>query len=109
MAKQPSGPRKDYGQFAMLYRTNRWRKLSEAHRRKEPLCRMCKQDGHIVVGKACDHINGHPATETEEQFWAGPFQTLCAEHHSGAKRKEERSGIEVGCNEQGIPHHRKDW
>lgn len=105
----PTSTKREHGQFAHLYRTNRWRKLSEAHRRKEPLCRMCKADGNYIEGKACDHINGHPKDETEEQFWAGPFQTLCAEHHSGAKQMMDRSGVEVGCNADGVPNHRKDW
>lgn len=72
--------------FRHLYRTARWQKL-----RMEVLvdglftCAMCgKVSAHRMV---CDHVNGHPADETEEQFWAGPFQVLCPDCHEGDKKR----------------------
>lgn len=72
--------------YARLYRTSRWQKL-----RWQVLvdgaftCVMC---GHLSAqDMVCDHVNGHPHTETEEQFWAGPFQVLCRPCHDSAKRK----------------------
>ncbi len=93
-------------QFDHLYRTNRWRKLSLDHRRHEPLCRMCKATGHVTVGKITDHVNGHPVTETEEQFWKGPFQTLCPEHHESTKKRMELGKGEAGSDRSGNP---LDW
>ena len=92
---------RNHGKFAYLYHKNRWRKLSERHRIHEPLCRNCSRFGRVTVGAVCDHVNGHPEDETLEQFWAGPFQTLCLACHSGDKRQLERSGIERGCDADG--------
>lgn len=106
MTRKSPGKNKDYGKFRALYRTNRWKKISLAQRAREPLCRNCRSRGLIVVGTTCDHVYGHPADETEEQFWAGPFQTLCSECHSGDKRMEERSGRLKGCGLDGWPESR---
>lgn len=90
--------------FAHLYRTQRWRRISERQRRLEPLCRMCKAIGKVTVANVCDHVNGHPPDETEEQFWAGPFASLCVEHHNSAKARMERGGKpEPGCDANGVP------
>lgn len=71
---------------------------------------MCEQDGKVVAGNTCDHINGHPVDETEEQFWQGPFQTLCVEHHSGAKQQADKSGIYRGVTASGVPlDYRHPW
>ena len=102
-----SGRNRDYGQFRALYRTNRWKQLSLRQRQKEPLCRMCKARGVIKLGTVCDHIDGHPANETEAKFWAGPFQTLCADCHSGDKRIEEGGGAAKGTDVDGWPIGRK--
>lgn len=106
-SEKRSGRNRDYGKFRALYRTHRWKKLSLAQRAKEPLCRMCQARGRIVVGTTCDHVNGHPADETEKQFWAGPFQTLCSECHSGDKRIEEGGGAPKGTDLEGWPIGRK--
>lgn len=96
-------------QFDHLYRTHRWRKVSLRQRAIEPLCRMCQAIGRVTEGKICDHVNGHPATETEEQFWEGPFQTLCPEHHESTKKRMELGKGEAGCDPTGMPldprHH----
>lgn len=74
--------------FRHLYGTARWQKL-----RMDVLveglftCVMCgKVSAHRMV---CDHVNGHPADETEEQFWAGPFQVLCPDCHEGDKKRAD--------------------
>lgn len=76
------------GRFKHLYRTRRWQLL-----RYQVLvdghftCVMCGliSDRDMV----CDHVNGHPSTATEQDFWAGPFQVLCRECHSGAKQRAD--------------------
>ena len=99
MSRHTSG----HGQFGHLYRTHRWRKLSEAHREREPLCRMCAAEGRVTVGNVCDHVNGHPADETEQMFWAGPFQTLCHEHHNSDKKLIESGKHRVTIGLDGWP------
>lgn len=91
-------------QWSHLYHTSRWRRLSEAHRRSEPLCRFCRNEGRVVVGKITDHVNGHPVDETEDQFWSGPFQTLCAEHHESTKKR-----IELGSRPANQPCDVDGW
>jgi hypothetical protein len=106
--RKASGRNQDYGKFRHLYRSNRWKQLSLRQRQKEPLCRMCKARGRITLGTVCDHVDGHPANETEAKFWAGPFQTLCAECHSGDKARIEAGGQQRGCGTDGWPIARND-
>jgi len=49
----------------------------------------------------CDHVDGHPHNETEAKFWLGPFQSLCASCHSGAKAQLEARGTLRGGDEDG--------
>lgn len=97
------------GRFRHLYRTGRWQATRKAQLQSEPLCRYCAQLGQAVAASVCDHINGHPTTETEEQFWGGPFQSLCRTCHDGAKRSQEARGWLRGCDESGNPVGRADW
>lgn len=72
------------GRFRRLYRTKRWldlrrRVLVESNY----TCAMC---GVISERLVCDHVRPHTTGETEEQFWAGPFQALCPQCHSSKKQ-----------------------
>lgn len=51
---------------------------------------MCKANGRITIATVCDHITPHKGDE--EAFWAGPFQSLCAMHHSSDKQRIEKGG-----------------
>lgn len=65
---------------------------------------MCKQMGRVTAGNVTDHVRGHPEDETEEQFWAGPFATLCTLHHESTKKRMEGLGADmVGCDTDGWP------
>jgi hypothetical protein len=90
-------------QFKHLYRTNRWRKLSEQFRARNPLCVMCMKRGRFIASQVCDHVLGHPDWETERMFWVGPFQALCKECHDSDKKKEESHKIQPGCDNSGVP------
>ena len=83
----------DYGQYGRLYSTARWQRIRAAQLAREPLCRMCQAEGVTTAATVCDHIDGHPDGETEEQFWAGPFQSLCRTHHDTDKRRAEQGGV----------------
>lgn len=76
------------GRFRHLYRTRRWQKLRwevlVAGRFKCVMCGLISDRGMV-----CDHVNGHPSTETEEQFWEGPFQVLCRDCHEGDKARAD--------------------
>lgn len=72
------------------YGTKRWRLIREAQLSAHPLCVMCLEDEVVEAATVCDHVTPHRGSE--ELFWSGPFQSLCAHHHNSAKQREERKG-----------------
>lgn len=76
--------------YRRWYKTARWQKLRARQLQREPLCRMCKAQGHTTVATICDHVTPHKGDETV--FWSGPFQSLCKLHHDSVKQSEERTG-----------------
>lgn len=70
-------------------KTYRWQKLRARQLAAEPLCRMCADDGVLMVATVCDHIEPHRGDEAK--FWAGPFQSLCAACHSREKQRAEQA------------------
>ncbi len=89
--------------FAHLYRTARWQATRRQQLDREPLCCRCKRRGKDTLATVCNHTNGHPAGETEEQFWAGPFDSQCAPCHSGDTAREEQGKAAKGCDASGWP------
>lgn len=73
-----------------LYTQRRWRKLRARQLAREPLCRMCLVDGRVTAATICDHVEPHRGDMMK--FWAGPFQSLCAEHHNRVKQSMEKGG-----------------
>lgn len=89
--------------YSHLYRTGRWQALRRRVMAEHPLCTLCEQVGRVSVGTVCDHVNGHPEGETEEMFWAGPFQMLCTTCHESIKKRMEHGSGPIGCDVQGYP------
>ena len=76
--------------FAHLYKTRRWQKLRvDILKRDLYTCQLCGAAGAAAGILVCDHVRGHPATETEEMFWAGPFQCVCFECHNTVRARED--------------------
>lgn len=68
-----------------FYSSYRWRKISERHRKTEPLCRECSKQYKVVVGTVVDHIvRRRDGGSDEEENLA----TLCAYHHNVKRKKE---------------------
>jgi 5-methylcytosine-specific restriction enzyme A len=93
-----------------LYNSARWRNGRRAHLAAEPLCRMCKAQGYVTLATVVDHIKAHKGDLS--LFWdRGNWQSLCKDHHDATKAREERGGIIVGCDANGVPldpgHHWK--
>ena len=82
--------------FKHLYRTARWQRIRKAQLQAHPLCSQCQMAGRVTAATVCNHTLGHPADETEEMFWAGPFDSQCAACHSGVTARQERTGRIVG-------------
>lgn len=93
--------------LAHLYRTSAWKRLRRLQLRTEPTCRYCEQVGRLTVATVCDHIEPHRGDL--DAFWRGPFMSLCASCHSGAKQSQERTGVLRGCDVDGNPFGRDDW
>jgi len=87
--------------YRRWYKTKAWRAISVAQLRKEPLCRMCVDEGRAVPATDCDHIEPHRGDKAK--FFAGPFQSLCKAHHAGAKQREERLGYSAAVDTDGWP------
>lgn len=74
--------------FRKLYRTARWleirRRVLVEHMYTCAMCGLVSDRGMV-----CDHVDPHTADETEEKFWAGPFQALCSPCHSSKKQAQD--------------------
>lgn len=92
--------------YRRLYRTKRWRETRARQLRDHPLCEMCLP--RITPATICNHID-KDAKLTEEGFFAGPFNSLCATHHDSTQQRIERRGHGIGCDASGMPldprHH----
>ncbi len=76
--------------FKHLYKTTRWLKLrEEVLKRDMYTCQLCGAVGAVAGKLVCDHVRGHPPDETEEMFWAGPFQCVCYSCHNTVRAKED--------------------
>lgn len=87
--------------YRHLYGSSRWRRMSEAHRRSEPLCRFCLKDGKVTPAAVCDHVVEHKGDEN--LFWHGELQSLCAPCHSSAKQLIEQRGFLPDVAADGFP------
>ena len=92
-------------EYRRLYRDPRWRGPHGVRARQLadfPLCAMCLEDGRITPATICNHIN-KDAKLTEEGFFAGPFNSLCATHHDSTQQRIEKRGHGIGSDEAGMP------
>jgi 5-methylcytosine-specific restriction protein A len=63
---------------------------------------MCGAQNMLTVATVADHITPHRGDPV--LFWEGDLQSLCAQHHDGAKAKQEATGFLVGCDNGGEPY-----
>ncbi|HEM7186427.1 TPA: HNH endonuclease [Providencia rettgeri] len=94
----------------------RWAKVRLSFLNENPLCAMCKEQGRITAATVVDHITPHRLRDAlasgdtewiakaQKLFWDKKnFQSLCDPHHNSTKQRMEKSGVVVGCSEDGIP------
>ena len=67
---------------------HRWRKFRTAYLSAHPLCVMCEAEGKTEAATVVDHVTPHRGDMV--LFWQGPFQALCAAHHSRHKQRQEQ-------------------
>lgn len=83
------------------YSTAAWKHIRRWQLAQEPLCRMCAEVGDTTAATVCDHIEPHRGDA--EKFWSGPFQSLCAAHHSRDKQREENGRKVMRYGADGYP------
>ena len=86
----------------------RWQKARDSFLRNNPLCVDHKSRGYVVAATVVDHIKPHRGDQ--DLFWdRSNWQALCKICHDSHKQRLEKSGIESGCGNDGIPidsrHH----
>lgn len=94
-------------QFHYLYNTARWKNRRKEQLTREPLCKMCLEQGRVTPASIADHVQQHNGDE--DSFFNGALQSLCKPHHDGAKQAQEKSGKVRGCDVNGAPYARADW
>jgi 5-methylcytosine-specific restriction protein A len=86
----------------------KWQRAREGFLKKHPFCEDHKRRGYIIVAEVVDHIVPHRGND--KLFWdRDNWQSLCKQCHDSHKQRLEKSGIESGCDVDGIPidvnHH----
>jgi 5-methylcytosine-specific restriction enzyme A len=80
----------------------KWNKVSRAYLAEHPFCRYCEQEGRQRRADVVDHIIPHRGDAY--RFWQeSNWQPLCTSHHNSTKQREEKTGLVVGCDADGIP------
>jgi 5-methylcytosine-specific restriction protein A len=87
------------------YMLERWRKISRAQLKAEPLCRICLTRGVVMPATVADHVVEHHGNE--RMFWHGELQSLCASCHDSDKRIETSRGYLPGTDANGEPTDRR--
>lgn len=87
---------------------SRWQKARATYLREHPLCVDHQQRGRIVPATVVDHKVPHRGDQA--LFWdSSNWQSLCKQCHDSHKQRQERGGVDVGCDLSGVPldpgHH----
>lgn len=89
MAGRPDYRSAEAQAYRHLYRTARWKRTRADQLQREPLCRMCSEQGRVTAATVCDHRDNE-AKKDPARFFDGPFDSLCAPHHDSTKQREEK-------------------
>ena len=73
------------------YNLAAWRKRRQYQLALHPLCCMCMDEGRDTGATVADHVIPHRGDW--ESFIGGDLQSLCAEHHSAVKQREEQLAV----------------
>jgi len=86
----------------------KWQKARDGFLRKHPLCVDHERRGYVEPAAVVDHIVPHRGDMG--LFWdSNNWQALCKQCHDSYKQRLEKSGIDAGCDANGLPidrnHH----
>jgi 5-methylcytosine-specific restriction endonuclease McrA len=83
------------------YSGRRWRSLRAQQLAREPLCERCRKLGRTTAATVVHHVERHNGDPVK--FFAGPFESLCKQHHDGDAQSEERLGYSTEIGLDGFP------
>ena len=93
---------KEAAAYRAWYKTPIWKAIRLNQLSTHPLCCMCEAEGRVTVATVCDHIKPHKGDWA--LFVGGPFQSLCASHHSSDAQRIEKGGTpKLRINVDGWP------
>jgi 5-methylcytosine-specific restriction protein A len=84
------------------YHTTQWRALRKMQLDEFPLCIFCLHIGREVPANTVDHKIEHKGN-WDLFIDRNNHQSLCASCHSKFKKIQEKSGILLGCDINGVP------
>jgi 5-methylcytosine-specific restriction protein A len=87
--------------WSRWYGTARWKRIARQQMRREPLCRMCREEGRTTAATVADHIVPHRGDPFK--FWSGKLQSLCYSHHNASKKRAEARGFDNRIGSDGWP------
>jgi 5-methylcytosine-specific restriction endonuclease McrA len=85
-----------------LYKTRAWKGLRAQRLAEDPLCTMCKAQGHLTAATVVDHVKPHKGDHALFFAYANT-QSLCKPHHDRAKQREDRRGYGGAIGPDGWP------
>jgi len=94
-------------QYPKLYNSKRWKQIRLDTLARDPLCVMCIKIGDHAPSTIADHVEPHRGNE--HRFFNGRTQGVCKPCHDRHKQRQEKSGILLGGDNEGVPvdplHH----
>ena len=99
MATKPHPRSVEATEYRRLYKTARWLRLRKSHLEREPLCVFCLITEDIEPATVVDHKKPHKGS-LDLFYDPSNLQSLCAQHHNGAKQRIERGfrAVEIGLD-----------
>jgi 5-methylcytosine-specific restriction protein A len=89
--------------FRRLYDLTAWKQLRQWQLRRNPLCELCTQQGLVTAATVVNHREPHKGDITKF-FDHRNLQSVCKLHHDSAIQSHERTGVERGCDANGLPN-----
>src|SRR5262245_2771130 len=84
-----------------LYSSSRWRRIRKLQLGRDPLCAFGSARGVVEPATICDHVTPHAGDVNN--FWLGPFQSLCKRCHDSSKKVLEQRGYLPDIGIDGTP------
>lgn len=88
--------------YRRWYSTRTWKLIRAQRLAEEPLCRMCRKEGHTTAATIVDHIKKHNGNWDLFADYDNT-QSLCKTHHDSTKQSEERRGYSRKIGTDGWP------